>query len=297
MITLDIPETGTRMYMPSDLSECDSRQYNEISFLIYELQNGKIPYDVFRIRAVYVLLNLKLVDADTSAHQETKMSNIYQISELVDSFFEKGEGEDDGANILKQYYVHNPIKKVRPMLLPYYGPKDGFSNMQFGEYIDALHFFSEYHQTKEIVYLYHLMAVVYRKSKHLYAFTEDCRVQHNPSTVERRSKKFEKLFFGEVYGFFLLFASFQKYLITAKIYWQGRELDLSILFNTDDAEKSDIPGLGMKSTLYALAESGVFGTKRELEKENLWEVLMRMYDLTKRDLDHKAKEDAEKTKK
>ena len=141
MITLDIPDTGTRMYMPSDLSECDARQYAEISFLIYEFQSGKINYEVFRIRAVYVLLNLKIVDSKTKEHQETKMSNVYQVSELIDSFFEVGEEEN--SKIIKQYYVHNPIERVRPLLQNYYGPLDGFRNMSFGEYIEALNFFYE----------------------------------------------------------------------------------------------------------------------------------------------------------
>src|SRR5690606_5517885 len=108
----------------------------------------------------------------------------------------------------------------------------------------------------------------------------------------RTCKRFKTLYFGEVFGFYLLFASFQKYLTSAKIYWQGKELDLSILFSDDEIKEveSDIPGIGMHSTLFTLAESGVFGTIKEIRKENFWEIIIRMYDLRKRDLDHKAQE-------
>jgi 7,8-dihydro-6-hydroxymethylpterin-pyrophosphokinase len=94
-----------------------------------------------------------------------------------------------------------------------------------------------------------------------------------------------------------LFASFQKYLCSAKIYWQGRELDLSILFKNDNSDsfESTIPGLGMKSTLFTLAQTGVFGPIDKLRKENAWEILQGMYDLTKRDLDARAQQKSVKS--
>lgn len=294
MITLDIPDTGTRLYMPEDLSQCDERQYNEMSMLIYHLQHGKLPYEVFRVHAVYKLLNMKPVENGDASIQEEKMANVYQLSNLVDDFFEEGENE---VKVLKQYYVHNPIPKVRPLLANYYGPSDDFANLQFGEYIDALHLFSEYHATGDDEYLYRLMATLYRPIV-LIPKKGQRRKEYFENDVERRAKVFRKLYFGQVYGFYLLFASFQKYLATAKIYWQGRELDLSILFEEgEETVKSDIPGIGMKSTLYTLAESGVFGSINELKRENLWEILMRMYDLTKRDRDYRAKMEFEKNKK
>jgi hypothetical protein len=49
--------------------------------------------------------------------------------------------------------------------------------------------------------------------------------------------------------------------------------------------KSDYPDLGMKSMLYVIAESGIFGTEKEVRKAPLWEILVRMYDIRKRDFD------------
>ena len=297
MITLDIPDIGHRHYMPSDLSDCDTRQYNEICMLVYRMQVGEINYETFRLHALYALLNMQPVESVSEEAQLEKMSNIYWLSEYVDDFFEDA---DDGPKILKQYYVHNPTPWVRPRLWRYYGPSDDFANVRFGEYLDALNFFSEYHATKDNQYLYLLMATLYRPAKSWSLFRKspnnynsDRRELYNTDLVERRAKRMENLYFGQVYGFYLLFASFQKYLSSAKIYWQGKELDLSILFDSTETElESDIPGIGMKSVLYTLAESGVFGTKMHLEQENLWEILLRMYDLTKRDRDFKAKQDA-----
>lgn len=301
MITLEIPETNKRFYIPSDLSECDTRQYNELSMLIYQLQSGEINYEIFRVRAVYALLNMQPKESDSEAQELSKMANIYRISEFVDDFFEEGE---NNTKILKQYYVHNPIPRVRPLFRTYYGPSDDFANMEFGEYIDALHYFSEYHETGDVQFLYPLMAVLYRPSIFCYGVAKyfpnhngDRRRVYNSNDLDARAKKFKGLYFGQVYGFFLLFASFQKYLCSAKIYWQGRELDLSILFNgNSESVESSVPGIGIKSTLYTLAESGVFGSIKELKRENFWEVILRMYDITKRDLDYKAQQESQKPK-
>ena len=299
MITLEIPETGKKFYLPEDLSQCDTRQYNKISELVYEFYEGIISYFDFRARGYYALLNMVPVKNNDPKYQEEKMANIYQVSCLLDSFFEE---DGNGAKVLKQHYVHNPVKKVRPIVRSYYGPVDEFSNLSFGEYVDALHYFTEYTETKDLDNLYRLMATLYRPKKsfhfirrYLADYNGDIRIDYNEHHVEARAKKFRHLYFGAVYGFYLLFASFQKYLVTAKIYWQGKELNLSILFDGKDEEpKSDIPGIGLKSILYTLAESGVFGSIKELRTENAWEVFFRMYDLVKRDRDFSAKLETKK---
>src|SRR5680860_258385 len=182
MITLDVPDTGSRHYMPSDLSECDTRQYNEICMLVYRMQAGEIDYEVFRLHALYALLNMKPVESVSEEAQLEKMANIYWLSEYVDDFFEDGE---DGLKVLKQYYVHNPTPSVRPLLKKYYGPSDDFANVHFGEYLDALNFFSEYHETKDKHYLYLLMATLYRPTKIMHGwfkgngYSQDRRQPYN----------------------------------------------------------------------------------------------------------------------
>jgi len=288
MHEIEIPEIKKRLYLPSDLSECDARQYAGISNLLYKYQIGEIDYNVLRVRAVYVLLDMKHKEGSLE-DEEYKMGNIYQVSLLLDSFFEDVEGK----KVIKQYYVNNPIQKVGYFGKTFYGPTDEFQNVKFGEYVDALHYFTEYNETKDTEYLYLLMATLYRKGNNykLAMKKPDVRVFYEESEVLHKIKYFKKLDFGQVYGFYLLFASFQKYMCSAKIYYQGQELDLSILFAPDkSAFKSDIPGLGMKTTLYTIAESGVFGSIKDLKKESLWEILLRMYDLTKRDKDFIAQQ-------
>jgi hypothetical protein len=56
--------------------------------------------------------------------------------------------------------------------------------------------------------------------------------------------------------------------------------------------ESKLPGLGLKSIEYQISESGVFGSNKEVRNTSLWEILIRLYDITKRDKDEKARQKA-----
>jgi hypothetical protein len=290
--TIEIPELGKTLYMPSELSECDSRQYIAMCELITKRNSGIISDDDFRVMAVYKLLNLKPVESSNIISEQHKLSNIYLIAELIDSFFEVNES---GQKIIKQFYIHNPVPKITPLWKTYYGPSDGFSNLTFGEYVDVLRLFLDFGVSGSPELLYDIVAILYREKqnfhfirKRLNNYKGDCRISYNSNKVVKRSKAMQKAPVGFVYGVYLLFASFQKYLTTAKLPWGGQEIDLSILFTSASGEQSgssNTPDLGMDSLVFSLAESGAFGAYSDVRNTGLWEILIRMYDLRKRDLD------------
>jgi hypothetical protein len=290
MITLEIPDIKKKLYLPSDLSECDPEQYANVSELTYKYQSAEITYEEFRVLALYRLLEMKPVVNDDDEAQIEKMANIYLLSQQIDSFF---TFDEEGKKTIKQDYTNNPIQSVKLSKIYFHGPTNHFDNVQFGEYVDGLHFFTEYYETQDLHYLYLLMATFYReKDQNKSTEDNDVRVEAATGRIEARAEKFKNIPFGQVYGFFLFFASFQKYLVTSKLYWQGKEISLAILFDQKTQETDlpeAIPGLGMKSILYTLAESGVFGAMAALRRESFWEIIFRMYDLTKRDADMKAK--------
>ena len=289
MDLIQIPEKNIKIYLPRDLEECDTRQYIEMSSLIYAFQSGKIDYEHFRIDALYKLLNMKAVQP--SKYDPFKASKIYQLSELVDSFFEDTE---DGQKIIKQYYINNPIPSFRVNFRRYYGPDNEFDDVTFGEYVDALEAFIDFNQTQENRHLYRLAAILYRKKN----FWTKKKISYNPEKVLSQSKVLKHQPVGVIYGVYLYFASFQKWLSTAKLYIAGNEIDLSILFVPEAAEnKSNLPGLGMKGVLFALAESHVFGDYLSTQKTPLFDVLARMYDTAKRNADHEVQLNSNKTKK
>lgn len=293
MHKLEIIEKNKVFEFPEDLSECDTVQYINVSNLLYQFNKGKLDYTTFRIQATALLLLEKPITKEKEG-DDAKYQNIANIAEVLDSFFEL---DTEDKPIIKQYYIHNPIDEIKVMdnlkIKTFLGPSDEFDNVYFGEYVEALGHMYDYLDTKDDQFLYLLMATFYREKQGLLnrkgQFSKDKRVPYNPDEVSEIAKLLKYQDKGVVYGFFLLFTSFQKYLQTAVIYIQGKEIDLSLLykdFPTDKkTPKSDIPGLGMKSLQYMIAESGVFGDLEKVRKAKLWEILIRMYDIRKRDFD------------
>lgn len=288
MITIELPHTKRRLYLPENLGECTDQQYAEACYLIYKYQHGLLEYPDFRVEMIYKLLNLKKGKGKlVKSEVEDMDSNIYMLSKFIDSFFNQDE---EGRRVIKMDYLHNHSRTIRDAFRKWYGPADGFDDVSFGQYLDALNIFGllEKEITHEL--LFRLMAIFYTQKNLITRKIE----KYNPEKAKENYKHFRHVYFGRVYGFFLFFASFQRYLTSAKVYYEGKELDLSILFSGDVKEKSDIPGIGMLSIGFQLSESGVYGPYQELRERNMWEVLIRIYDIRKRDLDYEAQK---KTKK
>lgn len=299
MHTVEIPEAKKRFYIPNDLSECTAQQYIDMCELIFRFQNEEITFEELKTFAVYKLANLKAVKSPFGIDNDDKYSNIYLISGLIDNFFEENESDQ---KVIVQNYVHNPVPKFRPLWKNYYGPSSGFMNLTFGEYTDALRMFHDFHATGESKLLLLLCALFYRRKKsfhfikkHKSNYDGDIREPYNANTLEKRAKVFEFAPLGFVYGTYLLFASFQKYLVEAKIMWGGQELDLSILFESDGASENSsvsVPGIGMDSIAFTMAESGAFGNLEKVRSTNFWQVIIRMYELRRNDIERKKTENA-----
>jgi hypothetical protein len=288
MHTIDIPEAKETLYLPQTLAECDKLQYIEMCELIFRYQTGMLSYFDLKTQAVYKLLNLKPSKKELLiVDEEAKWGNVYTLSGLIDSFFD----DVDGQKVIRLEFTHNPVPSFAPLWKTYHGPRDTFMNVSFGEYLDGLRLYLDFAVTGNMQLLYLMAAVFYRKARPftwLHEKKGDIREPYRSDTVENRVIDLKVAPIGFIYGFYLLFASFQKYITTAVIPWGGRELDLSILFEGDSGSTLEaVPGIGMDSLAFALAESGAIGNLEAVRKTNLWEIFIRLYDLKKKDLDYK----------
>jgi hypothetical protein len=278
--SIQIPHIGVTKYIPKELGNCDAEEFKKVCNLLWQWQTGYYTYDEFRVQAAYLFLNLKPGKRKINdIEKEALFANIYAISEVLDSFFEK---DKDGKLDIKLNFVNNPVEFVQPFAVKLHGPKMRFVNTTWGQYEDALNLFHLYHANQETKYLYMLMATYYLEKGKAY----------KKERVEKQVLKFKTLVdFGQVYGFFLYFLAFQNYVTSSKVMVEGNIIDLSILFSQSGSGiKSSIPGLGAKALTFQLAESNVFGSTEKVRKENIWEVLLRLYDIRKRDLDYKAEQ-------
>ena len=272
--------------------------------LFFLYQCGEITKDEMLNNAVYHLMNMK-PSKSTSIGNEDK-TNIVLIEELIESsFFDKlfkSDDENDYQLKLKQNYINNPVPEYKPLWRNYYGPTDGFMNMKFGEYCEALRTFLEFNATGNTNLLYELAAILYRPRKPFLYFRKklsnydgDVRVKYNMHQTEKRIEAFKTAPIGFVYGVYLFFASMQIFISTAEVPWGGRILNLGILFqNNGESVEIEAQDIGLDAVAFALAESGAFGDFKEVQETSFWTIMVKMYDARVKELQlQKINENAE----
>ena len=228
------------------------------------------------ILVVVLEVKVTLVDQDI-------LEAMAVASQLCKSFFTEVDGELSPVIDFQE----NPFLWLRPGFTKFMGPRNLFENITWGQYVDALDAFAEFNETRDVADLDLLIASLYSRRIPLSRKLKPYRSQDRSKYI----KTIRNLDMGYRYGFWLYFGSFQRYLSTSKIYREGRELDLSIIFESGEGSgfTSNIPGLGMLSLTFALAESGEFGDREKVDRTPMWDIITRMYDMKKRELDDIAR--------
>lgn len=282
--TVEFPNLNVTKFVPKELEYCSTTEYRDIVRLLFLWQTDSISYPDFRVQAIYSLLNLKKGKRNVNDIEiENMYANLSEVSTIMDSFFIINPKEKTNTYKVKLAYNKNMVPFIKPFLKKWYGPKPMFVGTTWGQYEEAVNKYHRFLETKDTKYVIELMAIYYQTPE-----------TFDKNKIEKRASLIKRLVdFAQVYGFFLCFSAFQERITSAKIKWEGKTIDLSILFTSDNnVPESKIPGLGTKSLGFQLAESGVFGTLQELRKQDVWEVFLRLYDITKRDLDEQARQKA-----
>lgn len=283
MIPIDIPEIKTTLYIPTSIDELDDRQYADIAKAFAWFQMGQINLFEFRTLGVYALLGLKAEKTKYKSLEDIpeqdfhKWENIFRLSEILDSFFEE-EITEDGVKQLKvkQYFTRNFLPKYR-LLKKYDGPEDGFTDSTFGQYLDGLEEFIYFSQNGDLKSLQMLFSIFYLPKNEEYSYKK---------SKERATTWFKHTDIRHVFGFYMFFTSMQLYFQSGEIEVMGNKIDLSLIYQEVTKGKvSEIAGIGMHGVLNDLAESGVFGPAESVRKTNLWTILLRLYELKKKEID------------
>jgi len=274
MHTIEIPKLKRTIEFPSEVSELNSEQFVYFAGLVTKFNNKKIDFDTFKYLLVRNLLNLA-DNLNFNSHY-----NAVLITELMDSFFTITEKDGVKNIIIDLHFVDNKILSFKKGKTLYIGPKDALQNITFAEYIDAYGYFLEYSKSKNIKALDKLIATLWRK--HIFDspdFSEDTREPYNKKLVGKHAWDLKHLSFDKKYAAYLFFSACQQYITSAKIEIEGVEIDLSIIFKSDSNEPSK-SNIGLVGVLFKMAESSVFGDIEKTGKQNLWDVLIRMYQVT-----------------
>jgi hypothetical protein len=224
----------------------------------------------------------------SSDNREQANGEIYRISELCESFFEDIERDGQKTKTFKLSFTQQFIPKICGK---FYGPADALQDITFAEYRIAHSFYAAYLDSKTDSDLNHLIAVLYRPAKRflwlkklLPSYDGQVRIpftsKSNPLFLESRAKAIAKLPMSIRYGIFLFFSGCEEFLAKGVVNVDGKQIDFSIIYEKSE-NSEDSPDIGLIGILYSLAETKVFGSIEETDGQNLFDIMIRLYQVVK----------------
>lgn len=290
MHTLEIPDKNISITFPSEIDEMTSQQFILYIDLVLQYVSGKIDEVTFKARLVQKLLDIRMsfgYVVMNPMEKEQCDTEVQRLAELMECFIEEYQKEGKPVKAFKLKSVRNFV----PVLAGYHGPRDCFENVTFCEYRTAKGFFKEFAEDGNEKALNNLCAVLYRPAKrfwflrkHMPSCDGEIRVpfiaKSNPFILEKRAEKIGKLPFHVRYTVFLYFSGCEDFLKTGKPVVDGIELDFSQLYKSDnDNDDNPAGNVGTIGLLYSLAETGVFGTIEQTDNANIWDIMVRLYQV------------------
>lgn len=291
MHKIEIPEKGLVREFPEDILEMDEYQFVYFIDKVLQYTSGQINLSQFKVALVRRFLNIRYdfrYATLTLAEKEEIQGNILRLGDLCESYFEEIEQDGKRVKTFKLTFSHNFIPVIAGK---YHGPADALQDITFCEYRTAHTYFVSYLQTQDEADLNRLIAVLYRRRKPLLwlrkllpGYDGQQRVpftsKSNPILVEKRAARIATLPMAIRYGIFLYYSGSERYLATGKPVIDGKEIDFSILYEGSERD-ADSPDIGLIGILYGLAESKVFGSIQETDNQNLYDVMVRLYQVVK----------------
>lgn len=298
MHKVEIPDINFSVEFASDMNELTTKQFLYLVYLITQVDDKKINIDELKNLMVLYLLGVKHTGYFTKLPEnkiEDIGENVNRIKNLIDYIFEKKEVEGQEKLTINLNFIKNHIPSIRAGKR-LFGPSDALQNITFIEFIDAHKHFIDYIQTRDVSCLNRLIAVLYRRKRHFHfilkrlpGYNGHIRIKYNENTVDRRSYRIAKLPFYKRYAIFLIFSACNDFLKNGELQINGNPIKLSILYEKDPEDsQSDDDGLGLAGILYKLAETNVFGNIGETAEQNLYDILLKLYQQRREYISYKS---------
>jgi len=241
----------------------------------------------------------------TPKSQQLKAAeNFNRLADCLDSLFSRspvasdtphGSSPDEPSQLTINLEIPNQFLPVIPfnhqskiinLKLKYYGPATAFADLSFFEFRMASYYYSQFIEKQNEQDLDRLIALLYRPAKSFWFIRkrlkncdgikrENIDSHTNPNRLEARAKRVSRLPFAVKYTILLYVAGSFSFIRSGKPEIDGKEIDLERLYKNEPDGES----IGMSGLLFSMAESGIFGNIDDTDKQNIYTILARMYQL------------------
>ena len=277
MHTIEIPDIKFKAEIPAGIEEMNRKQYIKYSGLLAKLLNKEISFDQLKTEMVFTFMKIrkdKLKYEKLAAEQKFNISaNVYKIGELLDYFFTL---EDDKIKV-NLSWTKSLIRRISSRIFFYYGPKDALTDITFLEYKDANSYYRKFSETHDESDLNRLIAVLYRPMIMGHKF------KYNPDKIEKRANRIGKIPYNIRFGIFLFYTACEEFLRTGSFKADGNTINLEILYTVTTKEKKLADKVkhkdetGLTGLANSLAKTGIYGTVDKVYSQNLYDVLILLY--------------------
>lgn len=277
MHTIEIPDIKFKTEIPSEIEEMTRKQYIKYAGLVSKLLSKGISFDQFKTEMVFTFMKITSNKAKyEKLAGESKFdisANVYKIGELLDYFFTL---EDDKIKV-NLSWTKSFIRSIHRWLYFYYGPVDALTDITFLEYKDANSFYRKFSETNDEADLNRLIAVLYRPKFFGKKF------KYNPDKIEKRAQRIGKIRNDIRFGIFLFYTACEEFLRTGSFKADGNTINLSILYEVTAREKRLADKVkhkdesGLTGLANSLAKTGIYGTVDKVYSQNLYDVLILLY--------------------
>lgn len=290
MHTVSIPHKKITREIPSAIEEMTQGQFIFYISIVLEYLEGKINIDEFKVKLICKLLCITIDPSYFILPESEKLeisSNINYLAQLCETFFEEKLQDGKKVKVFRMSFTKNFI----PRIGKYYGPADALNDVTFCEYRIAHQHYAAFVKSHEqndlnrmIAALYRPRRLFYRIIRHFWFFDGQQRrpitSKTNPSLIEKRARKISRLPMPIRYGIFLYFSGCEEFLQKGSIEIEGKKIDFSCLY--DQETKIDgLPDIGAVGLLFTMAETHVFGSIDETDNQNLYDIMIRLYQVVK----------------
>lgn len=248
-------KTGHTIRIAEDIEDLNPKQYLQYLDLVMKFNSGVISAEQMKMKLLYLLCNLKFSFRFYFQKLDTRAEiwrRICQYSEMLNSFFEIEE--------LHGFKALTPHIKSGKNLLPswkkWHGPTDMLASMTWDEFTSVLNRLSGIQSEPDEATLEEIFKIMYHCS--------------NPKKVPYLVKLHAYLFFLSVW----------EIITTQPIPINGTEVDLHILFEKT-ADKTTESKIGWNGILFEVARTGVFGNVQSCNTQNLYDMLLFLYQCRK----------------
>lgn len=244
-----ITTRGHNVEIPSCVGELTPAQYEYYCFLAFALGGGVIDIEYLRVRWISYLIGMG--KADYTILKPEHIAELDGQRKAVDGFFRTRT--IDGENRLSLDF-DSPVN-----LLPEYkgfnGPGDWLDGVTYGEFVKCLAIIDSLAEA-DAEGVAEGYADIARVLYHIpgEAPVPDILAFHAPT----------------------LFSSVWRAIQTSPIDINGKKIDLGIIFRGSGGSRPD-DKTGWTGITFEVASAGLFGSVKEVEATDFWEVLLYLY--------------------